>query len=120
MTPKAASDQELADKQRPEFSYSAFLAAFMERHTRKLEALKFLIKLEGPLNTTETVAQAAGISSPDGGTISASSSSGKVGSFLEINAINKIAIEAYLRAKQSLTTFVPTHPMQPSQKEPFI
>ncbi|KAF5683821.1 hypothetical protein FDENT_7000 [Fusarium denticulatum] len=105
---KAASPQELTGKQRHELSESAFRTAFVERYRRKLEASKFLIKLEGPLVTSEAVAQAAGISSSNGGAISASNSLGKVDSFLEINAINKIAIEAYLRAKPSLTTFVPT------------
>ncbi|KAF5576805.1 hypothetical protein FPANT_10764 [Fusarium pseudoanthophilum] len=107
-TSNPASDQELAEKQRRELAASTFWAAFVERYRRKLEASKFLIKLEGPLNTTEAVAQAAGIPSPNGDAISATDSSGKVGSFLEINAVNKIAIESYLRAKPSLNTFVPT------------
>ncbi|KAF5577531.1 hypothetical protein FPCIR_12067 [Fusarium pseudocircinatum] len=114
---KATSPQELTEKQRHEFSESAFRAAFVERYRRKpeaskflnkLEASKFLNKLEGPLVTSEAVTQAAGISSSNGDAISASDSWGKFDSFLEINAINRIAIEEYLRAKPSLTTFVPT------------
>jgi hypothetical protein len=40
--------------------------------------------------------------------MAAADSSGKAGSFFEINSINKATIEAYLRPKPSLRTFVPT------------
>ncbi|TVY60538.1 hypothetical protein Focb16_v003711 [Fusarium oxysporum f. sp. cubense] len=105
---KPASEQELAEKRRRELKVSTILTEFAKRHRRKIEASRFLLKLEGPLDTTEALAQAAGISSPNGCAISATDSSGKVGSFFKINAINKTTIEAYLRAKASLTTFVPT------------
>ncbi|EXL97829.1 hypothetical protein FOIG_10143 [Fusarium odoratissimum NRRL 54006] len=94
---KPASEQELAEKRKRELKASTILTE--------------------PLDTTEAVAQAAGISSPNGCAISATDSSGKVGSFFKINAINKTTIEAYLRAKPSLTTFVPTFiPCNPARK----
>ncbi|EXK83912.1 hypothetical protein FOQG_11864 [Fusarium oxysporum f. sp. raphani 54005] len=105
---KPASEQELAEKRRRELKASIILTELAKRHRRKLE---------GPLDTTEAVAQAAGISSPNGCAISATDSSGKVGSFFKINAINKTTIEAYLRAKPSLTTFVPIFiPCNPARK----
>lgn len=78
---KPASEQELAEKHRRELKASTILTEFAKRHRRKLEASRFLLKLERPLDTTEAVAQAAGISSPNGCAISATDSSGKVGSF---------------------------------------
>ncbi|KAI7772268.1 hypothetical protein LZL87_007629 [Fusarium oxysporum] len=105
---KPASEQELAEKRRRELKASTILTEFAKRHRRKLE---------GPLDTTEAVAQATGISLPNGCAISATDSSGKFCSFFEINAINKATIEAYLRAKPRPTTFVPTFiPCNPARK----
>ncbi|KAG5748601.1 hypothetical protein H9Q69_005759 [Fusarium xylarioides] len=99
---KAVSEQELEAKGRRELQ---------ERHRRKLEAAKFLIKLEWPLDSPEAVAQAAGIPSPDGGATSGPYY------FLEINGINKATIEAYLETNPSLSGFSPTFiPWNPARK----
>ncbi|KAF5545461.1 hypothetical protein FNAPI_9137 [Fusarium napiforme] len=99
---KAVSEQELEAKGRREIQASMVELKAQERHRRKLEAEKFLIKLEWPLDSTEAVAQAAGIPSPDEGALSGPCY------FLEINAINKATIEAYLKTNPSLTGFSPT------------
>ncbi|RBR22449.1 hypothetical protein FVER53590_10737 [Fusarium verticillioides] len=101
---KAVSEQELEAKGRQEAQ---------ERHRRKLEAAKFLIKLEWPLDSIEAVAQAAGIPSPDEGAISGPYY------FLEINAINKATIEAYLKTNPSLTGFSPTFSHGTQQERAF-
>ncbi|KLP00220.1 uncharacterized protein FFB20_00939 [Fusarium fujikuroi] len=118
MTPsKAASHPELVMRQRQELAHRAFRARLMERHRRRLEASKFWIKLEGQPDTIEAVAQAVGIASPNGRAISATDSSGNAGSFLETNAINKTAIEMYLREIPSLTNFIPTFiPRNPAKR----
>ncbi|SCV49296.1 uncharacterized protein FFB14_10812 [Fusarium fujikuroi] len=118
MTPsKAASHPELVMRQRQELAHRAFRARLMERHRRRLEASKFWIKLEGQPDTIEAVAQAVGIASPNGRAISATDSSGNAGSFLEINAINKTAIEMYLREIPSLINFIPTFiPRNPAKR----
>ncbi|KAF5622258.1 uncharacterized protein FTJAE_10992 [Fusarium tjaetaba] len=108
---KAVSEQELEAKVRREIQASMVELKAQERHRRKLEAAKFLIKLEWPLDSPETVAQAAGIPSPDEGAISGPCY------FLEINAINKAAIEAYLKTNLSLSGFSPTFiPWNPARK----
>ncbi|KAF4443795.1 hypothetical protein FACUT_1076 [Fusarium acutatum] len=103
---KAVSEQELETKRRHGLQASMVEVKFEERHRRKLEASRFLIKFEGPLDSTEAVSQAAGIPSPDGVAISTTDSSRKVDSFLEINAINKATIEAYLKTNPSLAKFL--------------
>ncbi|KAF4496303.1 hypothetical protein FAGAP_7559 [Fusarium agapanthi] len=114
---KAVSEQELRAKRRHELQDTMVMAKFEERHKRRLEAAKFLIKLEGPLDSTEAIAQAAGIQSPDGGAVSATDSSTKVDSFLEINAMNKATIEASLKIHPSLAAFAPTFiPCNPARK----
>ncbi|QGJ01887.1 hypothetical protein CEK26_003331 [Fusarium fujikuroi] len=105
MTPsKAASHPELVMRQRQELAHRAFRARLMERHRRQPD-------------TIEAVAQAVGIASPNGRAISATDSSGNAGSFLETNAINKTAIEMYLREIPSLTNFIPTFiPRNPAKR----
>ncbi|KAF5635963.1 hypothetical protein F52700_5276 [Fusarium sp. NRRL 52700] len=114
---KAFSEQKLQAKRRHEPQDLVVMDKFEERHRRRLEAAKFLIKLGGPLDSIKAIAQAAGISSPDGAAISATDSSRKVESFFKINAINKASIEAYLKTDPSLTTYAPLFiPYNPARK----
>ncbi|KAF4344197.1 hypothetical protein FBEOM_1791 [Fusarium beomiforme] len=89
--PKSGSHQKLTEKQ-----------------LRKLRASTFLVKLEEPLDTTSAVAQAAGLVSSIAEAITATDSLWQASSFLKINGIHKINIEAYLKASPSLATFVST------------
>ncbi|KAM0553247.1 hypothetical protein ACHAPJ_007536 [Fusarium lateritium] len=78
------------------------------KQKRKLRASTFLMKLNGPLNSVKAVVEAAGLLSSTGEVITATDSTGQVSSFYEINGINKMAIEAFLRDSQTYSTFTPT------------
>ncbi|KAJ4256189.1 hypothetical protein NW762_009267 [Fusarium torreyae] len=79
-----------------------------QRQKRKLQATAFLVKLNGPLNSVKAVVEAAGLPSSSGEVVTATDSSGQVSSFYEINGVDKIAIEEFLKASQTYSTFTPT------------
>ncbi|KAF4442550.1 hypothetical protein F53441_11711 [Fusarium austroafricanum] len=79
-----------------------------KRQKRKLRASIFLVKLEGPLNTVGAVTQARGLPSDGGEVVFATDASGEASTFYEINGIDKMAIEGYLRASPYHSGFTST------------
>ncbi|KAF4959258.1 hypothetical protein FSARC_10774 [Fusarium sarcochroum] len=79
-----------------------------QKQKRKLRASAFLVKLNGPLNSVKAVVEAAGLPSSTGEVSTATDLFGQACSFYEINGMDKIAIEAFLKASPTHSTFTPT------------
>lgn len=106
-------EQEGFDRESYEYSCTAAArnschpSALTQEQKQRLQASTFLVKLEGPLQTVEAVAQAANMSSIQE-TMMASDSSGQSSSFCKVNGLEKLAIETFLSESIIHSTFCPT------------
>ncbi|KAL2673784.1 hypothetical protein Neosp_012228 [[Neocosmospora] mangrovei] len=105
--------QEGFDREAYEYSCTAAArksyhpSTLTQKQKQRLQSSTFLVKLEGPLQTVEAVAQAADMSSIQE-TIMALDSSDQSSSFCKVNGLEKLAIEAFLSKFNIHSAFCPT------------